>query len=479
MANGEKPISQPGKGKAFFDHGDQSAEISKWDYAIKMYLEGLRREPNNLERGHQKLREISLKRKLSGGKPAGLFNTFKTEKPGHPDVEHLLKVEYILAMDPGNVSHMMAVAKAMEKVGDKPCTKWILDILFDAERQAPKHSKRILTLLAESYARVDEFALAVTACDMARRLAPDDGHLENMSKTFSAQATMKHGQYDGQAGFEKSVLNMDKQKELSQVDSLAKSDDYLQATLLKAKKEYEADPDGHGKVDAYVEALTRFETDEHEKTAMLVLAKAHQQSKAYRFKLRQDDVRMRQYRRHYNLLKSQGKIDEAVKHAREQLEFELRVYKERADQYPTDLNLKYELGRRQLAASQSFKQPEQLDNAIANLQQAQRDPKRRIQAMIDLGRCFDKKRWFKEAADTYSRALENDLTEERSKELRYLLGCAFRAMSKKKEALDQFSEVAQVDFTFRDVRKQIEELRKEMEGGSDAGAAGGTARPPS
>ena len=38
------------------------------------------------------------------------------------------------------------------------------------------------------------------------------------------------------------------------------------------------------------------------------------------------------------------------------------------------------------------------------------------------------------------------------------------SMGEKKKAMEQFSEVAQVDFTYRDVRKQIEELRKEVEG---------------
>jgi tetratricopeptide (TPR) repeat protein len=125
------------------------------------------------------------------------------------------------------------------------------------------------------------------------------------------------------------------------------------------------------------------------------------------------------------------------------------------DQYPTDLNLKYEYGRRLFASGQ-------LDDAIGMLQHAQRDPKRRVQAMTLLGQSFNKKGWYREAVDTYSKALELDVTEERSKDLRYSLGCALRAMGEKQKALDQFSQVAQVDFTYRDVRKQIEDLRKEM-----------------
>ena len=144
--------------------------------------------------------------------------------------------------------------------------------------------------------------------------------------------------------------------------------------------------------------------------------------------------------------------------AKEQLQFELKIFKERVEQYPTDLNLKYEYGRRLFASGK-------LDDAIGMLQQAQRDPKRRIQAMTLLGQSFDKMGWYPQAVDTYSRALESELTEERAKDLRYSLGCALRAMGEKEKALEQFSQVAQVDFTYRDVRKQIEDLRKEMSEG--------------
>ncbi len=69
MSEDEKSANPgPDKGKAFFDRADQVAETGNWDFAIEMYLEGLRREPDNLQRGHQKLREVSLHRKVQGGK---------------------------------------------------------------------------------------------------------------------------------------------------------------------------------------------------------------------------------------------------------------------------------------------------------------------------------------------------------------------------------------------------------------------------
>ena len=44
-----KPISNgdtAGKGKAFFDRGDQVAETGNWDFAIEMYLQGIGRDPD-------------------------------------------------------------------------------------------------------------------------------------------------------------------------------------------------------------------------------------------------------------------------------------------------------------------------------------------------------------------------------------------------------------------------------------------------
>ena len=141
--------------------------------------------------------------------------------------------------------------------------------------------------------------------------------------------------------------------------------------------------------------------------------------------------------------------------ARELVEFELGVYAERAKNYPTDLGVKYELGTRMLIAGR-------LDDAIASLQQAQRDPKRRISAMTYLGQAFEKKGWHREAVETYQKALESSPSEGRAKEIHYNLAESLAAMGEKAKALEHFSIVAQMDYNFRDARNKVEALRKEV-----------------
>ena len=100
-----------GKARRFLTAAIRWAETGNWDFAIQMYLDGVRREPGNIERGHAPLRDVSLKRKMQGGKPAGFMEAMK-HKGGKNPAETLANAEFLLAKDPGNVSHMVAVLKS-------------------------------------------------------------------------------------------------------------------------------------------------------------------------------------------------------------------------------------------------------------------------------------------------------------------------------------------------------------------------------
>ncbi len=444
-----------GKGKAFFDRGDQVAETGNWDFAIQMYLDGIRREPGNIERGHGPLREVSLNRKVQGGKPAGFMEAMK-RKGGKEPADALVNAEFLLAKDPGNVSHMVTVLKAARKIDQPEVVKWIGNIIFEAMRQAKRPDKRILVMVAEAFAEAEDYASALSACDMALQTDPNNADLQEMAKDLSAKGTIKQGKYDTEGSFTESVRNLDEQMAMSQRDHLSQSRDFLEKEIEKARAQYEAASDEAVNINALSDALLKVEEEGYENEAIDILKKAYADSGEYRYKVRIDDVRIRQIRRRYNKLKTDGRKEQAVQLARELLKFELEVYAERARNYPTDLSVKFELGRRQLTNGQ-------IDDAIASLQQAQRDPKRRITALTLLGQAFGKKDWHREAVETYQKALELEPPEVRAKEIHYNLAQALKAMGEKQKALDHFSRVAQMDYNFRDVREQVETLRKELQ----------------
>jgi len=109
---GYRVVSEEDRKKAqtFFSHGTSMAGSGQYDYAISMFLDGLRLDPDSVD-AHQKLRETSLKRKASGGKSLGMLEAMKLKKASKDDKENLLNAEKLLAHDPGNTDHMLSIAQ--------------------------------------------------------------------------------------------------------------------------------------------------------------------------------------------------------------------------------------------------------------------------------------------------------------------------------------------------------------------------------
>jgi len=445
---------EPGKGARFFKRAEEVAQTGNWDFAIEMYLEGIAREPDNVDRGHKPLRDASLKRKMQAGKPSGMMENFK-RRSGKDPLKNLVNAEYLLAKDPGSLEHMVRVMRAAIAAEQKDVALWMCDILMEAQRQAKKRDKRILLLLTKTYTDYEQYASAIKSCQMALEGSPDDPALQVNLGDLSAKYTIQKGKYDQEGDFTRSVKDLEEQKRLIQKDALVQSASYIKEQIERARAEYLEAPTVQGKVNALVDALLKIEDEGSENEAIDVLAKAHKDTGAYQFKLRIGDICIRQMTRRYRKLVEAGNKQGAVRQAQEQLAFELQEFAERAANYPTDMAIKYELGRRQFLAGR-------YDEAIGALQQARRDPRRGLQALNYLGQAFAAKGLTREAAETFQRALQSEMPEPREKELRYSLGEILLKLERYEQAREQFSHVAQMDYNFKEVRARLEAVEAKL-----------------
>ncbi len=444
-----------GKGKAFFDRAEQVAETGNWDFAIEMYLEGIQREPSAVERGHKALREVAMKRKAQGGKGPGMIDQLK-RRPGKDPLDNLVNASFLLARDPGSVQYMVQVLKSAQKLELMEGVHWIAGIILQAERQAKKPNKRILLDITQAFRSVEDYTLAIQSADMALQQAPNDGELRAVLRDLSAQYTIQKGKYEEEGDFTKGVRDMDKQQELMREEAMVKDEEYLLEQIRKARQEYLESPKVAGKVNAVVDALLQIENESYENEAIDILAKANRDTGAYQFKMRIGTIKIRQMTRRYRQLRESGDTVGAAEQAKRQLAFELEEYTERAANYPTDLSIRFELGRRQFLCGQ-------YDDAIASLQQAERDPRRALRARGLIGQAFTKKGMYTEAAETFERALQAEMIEEQAKELRYFLGDVYQTMGRLADAQKQYSMVVQVDYNYRDVRERLEAIRERLE----------------
>jgi tetratricopeptide (TPR) repeat protein len=211
------------------------------------------------------------------------------------------------------------------------------------------------------------------------------------------------------------------------------------------------------------DALSDLEDEHAENDAIALLENTYKSRSDFSFGRHAGVLRMKQLRRKIRQAKAAIKAnadDENAKVLLEQLskqlhDFELEHYGLCVKNYPTDLSAKFEYGIRLVA-------DKQYDQAIPLLQQAQRDPRRKLAAMSKVGFCFAEKGWLEDAIDVYTKAINSyEIKEDAvAKELRYNLGDAYEQQGDTDKALEVYRRIAQVDFTYKDVSSRVDKLRR-------------------
>ncbi len=259
------------------------------------------------------------------------------------------------------------------------------------------------------------------------------------------------------------------------------SDVQLDGLIAKRRADIEDDPKDQDKVVKLIELLIQKEDTPSTEEAIKLLGGLHEQTGQYRWKVRMGDVRMRQLAREMRELKEKVDADKAdtesrkayEKVYREKMNFELAEYTERVKNYPTDLGLKFELGRRLFA----FKK---YDEAIGMFQQAKADPKFRAVCHEFLGRCFLAQDWLDEAIETLEEGRQHlSGNPKLALELRWTLMEAYERLAARDKSLEQArkayklaSEILQSNIGFRDIKDRAGKLRELVQQLQAAGGAG-------
>jgi tetratricopeptide (TPR) repeat protein len=156
--------------------------------------------------------------------------------------------------------------------------------------------------------------------------------------------------------------------------------------------------------------------------------------------------------------------DQVARVQAEKAEFKLAECKQRAERYPTDLGIKFELGQLYFDAGR-------IGEAIPELQKAQQNPHKRIAAMSYLAQCFAKRGINESAVRTLQNAIkEKAAFDDEKKDLIYNLGCVFEKMGKKAEAMEQFLQIYETDSGYRDVAAKVDAQFGSQSGGDGAPA---------
>lgn len=450
------------KARAFFEKAGKVAETGNFDYAIDMYLQGLRYAPDALIEGHLPLCELALHRQGKNGKKASMVDRVK-HLGGKTPLEQMLNAEYLFAKSPEHMSYAEAMLKAAVAGGYVKTAGWIANLIFQTVNATPNPSSQTYLLLKEAYTTLGQFDKAIAALQRALKLKPSDKALADEFTNLSAELTMVRGKYDGEGDFRKSIKDREGQEKLHGQAGIIKTEDYRASAVEGARKKIAENPDLPANIFELADALSDLEDEKAENDAIALLENTYKARSDFSFAKRAGMLKIKQLKRKIRDAKTaiEANPDDAqAKTLLEQVstqlhDMELEHYRLCVKNYPTDLSAKFDYGIRLVA-------DEQYDEAIPLLQQAQRDPRRKIAAMSKVGFCFAEKGWVDDAIDVYTKAINSyEIKEDAvSKELQYNLGNAYEQQGDTDKALDVYRKIAQFDFAYKDVSQRVDRLRE-------------------
>jgi tetratricopeptide (TPR) repeat protein len=476
---------QPEKARQWFDQARSMADRYNYEAALLYYANGIRLDPE-LRSAHEAMYEAGVQYCNRGGRPASGKEVRDLAGPHLVDRFAAAEFAWLKEIHSASLAlkFLESTVRAFEWAAE--IGRWHAPHVLAILRHQKKPSKGSFVTAKDLLAELGAWDEAVAAGEDAVRLDPNDAQLQNEIKDLIAQRAMDRGRYEEAAGeeggYQKMVMDMTKQRELTEAEDISGGLDLQQRNLERARKAYEESPGVPDVINQYGQLLKAQGTTESVDRAHGIFMKGYEETGQYRFRAMAGDIRIEQAQARAGALAEkleraapnpelQAQHEEARKAV---LELQYDELDERVKEYPTDRRLKHRLGEVLFALGR-------LDDAMPCFQEARDDPKIRVRAGYMLARCFAAKSWHDMAIQEYKVALERVDAGDKKTELAVLydlmvslMGHARTEQSPElaKEALEICSSIARKDITYRDIRAcrtQVDELVKELSGPTSDG----------
>ena len=452
------------KAQNFLNRGRQAVETGKYDLAIDMLQESLKAAPSVLE-ARRLLRAAQIRRFQSNPpsslalKLQGVSNWSARQKilglckkgDGAAAME---AAEQLLCKNPLDPDNIECAVKAAETAGQPEAAA----ISIEAAYSCNGNDENLLERIANYYLAANNFLKARDAYAKLAKLRPHDQRIQQLLKNTEARATMSQGwdQSAGQkGGYRNLIANKDQAAKLDAANKAVVTDADAETLIKEKKAQIEKEP---GNMN-YYRALARLYTQNKRFPEAIETLEAAQRVNSADPELDRmlSAARASNYEFQISELRAAGKEEEALQLEAEKNQFVFDDLAARVERYPNDLHLRFELG-------QQYYMYEYFDEAVQQLQLAQKSPKDRIEALYLLAMCFLRKDQRDMAVMQLETARDqlpqmNDL----KKKVVYQLGVCAENAGDLDKAYAYYKDVYSSDVTFADLNERMLAISKALQ----------------
>lgn len=458
---GEKTDQSAQQAQNFYNKGVAAFERGNLDIAIDLLVQCVTLAPG-FSRARKFLRAAQIakfrkekKSKLATQmqdfsamllrmKIAGMMKSGKTEAA-------LLECEKLLAMNPLQSQNVELAVEVADASGHPDAALFTVEAAYENNPD----DMLLLRRVADYYMRVGEYDKARDAYVKLNAFLPNDQNIFKQLKDAEARLTMASGWEDaaGQKdGFRKLIADKDQAKKLDIQSKAVVAGSDADELIAEARARIEKEPNNLN----FYRALARLYTSNkrfEEAVETLTSARAVNASDP-ELDRAITTAKISAYEAKIEAIKAAGNLSSARDVETEMSQFVFDDLVSRVQRYPNDLKLRYELGL------QYFKY-EYYDDAIGQLQLAQRSPKERVEALYYLAKCFAKKGQRDMAVMQLETANEQLMVmDDLKKKIVFELGDMAEQSGDIEKAFTYYKDVYGADIGFEDIGVRMERIYK-------------------
>lgn len=356
--------------------------------------------------------------------------------------------ERYLALDPLHEPTNLALATALERAGFGQSALAVYRAWAQQQPRCLVASRRAGQLLYEAGQHQEALAMF----EQALKVDPRDQDSLRARKNLAAEGALRKSGLETATSARELLKDQDAVRQIERSQRLQLTPEEIEAETAELEGKLAERPEDIA-VLGRLATLHEMRGDPHSALGCLERALVVQPDRS-EIAARAGDLRLRLQEERVKAAEKSGDAGAAARARQALVEARVGEFRRRVQQQPTDLGLRFELGRA-LADAGSH------DDAIAELQQAVKDPRKRTEALLALARAFRAKGLDDLAQSQLNKALEaaGGVRGSLGKEIAYELGAVAESMGSARDALQHYQAILEQDIGFRDVDQKVQRLR--------------------